>query len=184
MQIKLTGRKIEVTQALKDYAEERASKIKKIFDLPFDVHLVLSVEKYRHQAEISINANGIFIHSKEETGDMYQSIDKVIDKVGRQLKRYKEKMRTVKNRQENKWTGMKTNTIDRESIFQEGEEPKIMKTKDLDVKPMSLKEAIMQIDLIGNDSLIFVNSSSNEVNVVYKRKDGNYDLIEPFSNKK
>lgn len=180
MQIALTGRKIEVTQALKNFAEEKVSKIKKIYDYPFDVHMVLSVEKYRHQAEVSINANGIFIHSKEETGNMYQSIDKVIGKVERQLKKYKEKIRAVKNRQENKWTGVKANTIDRDSIFQEGEKPKIMKTKDFDVKPMSLKEAIMQIDLIGSDSLVFVNSSNNEVNVVYRRKDGNYDLIEPF----
>lgn len=179
MQITVTGRKIEVTDALKSHAEEKLSKIQKIFDHPLDVNIVLSVEKYRHEAEVTINANGIVIRSKEETGDMYQSLDKVIGKIERQLKRYKEKAWGNK-RHETKWTGVKTNVIDRESIDLENDDPKVIKTKNFAMKPMSVREAIMQIELAGSDFLVFVNSGSNEVNVVYKRKDGNYEITEPF----
>ena len=75
---------------------------------------------------------------------------------------------------------MKTNVIDRESIDLESDDPKVIKTKNLAMKPMSVREAIMQIELTGNDFLVFVNSGSSEVNVVYKRKDGNYEITEPF----
>lgn len=179
MQINITGRKIEVTEALKNHIEEKLSRIKKVYDYPFDVHIVLSVEKYRHEAEVTISANGVFVHSKEETGDMYQSIDKVITKIERQLRKQKEKIISTK-RHDTKWTGVKANVIDRESFLDENEEPRIIKTKNFAVKPMSLKEAVMQMDLSRNDFLVFVNSANNEVNVVYKRKDGNYDLVEPF----
>ena len=181
MQITVTGRKIEVTDALKDHAREKLEKVQKLFDFPLDVHIVLSVEKYRHEAEITINANGNVIRGKEETEDMYQSLDKVITKIERQLKRHKEKTWSIKRKTENKWTGVKTNIIDRESIVHENdEEPRIIKTKNFAVKPMSVKEAIMQIDMQGDDYMVFVNSSNSEVNVIYKRKDGNYEVVEPF----
>ena len=103
----------------------------------------------------------------------------MITKIERQLRKQKEKIISTK-RQDTKWTGVKANVIDRESFLDENEEPRIIKTKNFAVKPMSLKEAVMQMDLSGNDFLVFVNSANSEVNVVYKRKDGNYDLVEPF----
>ena len=98
MQISITGRNIEVTEPLRNYSEEKVRRVKKYIHSLINVHIILTVEKFRQKAEITISADGIKIHGTEETEDMYSSIDKVMDKIEAQARKYKEKLQTSKNK--------------------------------------------------------------------------------------
>ncbi len=178
MQILVTFRHMDATQALKAYAEEKIARVKKYLFDPIDVHVVLAVEKKRHMAEITIVTNGITIYAEEETLDMYSAIDVTIDKIERQVKKYKEKIKGKKSNH-SKRLSVKMQVVSSESIESDTGH-KVIKNKRFFVKPMSVEEAVMQMDLIHNDFLVFTNATSDEINVIYRRKDGDYGLIEPY----
>ena len=179
MQIAITFRHMEASEPVKAYVEEKVSRVKKYIDEPIDAQVVLSVEKkIRHSAEISIVAKGITIKGSEETNDMYAAIDAVVDKIERQLKRYKEKLKAHKpvsggERQVEK------RVLTAESIDEGQGEPVIVRSRSFSVKPMSVEEAVMQMDLLNKEFLVFTDSANEEFSVVYRRKDGNYGLIQP-----
>lgn len=180
MQVTVTGRNIEMTDALKKYAEEKVQKVKKFLNTTIDAHVILAVEKFRQKAEVTINANGVKIHGEEVTEDMYSSIDKVMDKIDRQVRKHKERIWALKNKQHEKDVNIKMDIISRESIEDVGDTPhQIIKTRSFAYKPMSVDEAAMQMDLLGYGFLVFRNSNNGKINVLYKRKDDNYGLIEP-----
>ncbi len=171
MDITVTFRHTDPIESLKAYAEEKVSKIKKYLDTPMEAHVVLTVEKFRHQADVSLSVNGTRIKGVEETGDMYSAIDQVMDKIEKQVKRHISKTRSrrsenIKNEQE--------------SLGDEKEEQQIEIEK-MVAKPMDTDEAAMQLNLSKQDFLVFRNARSNEINVMYKRGDGNLRLIEPAS---
>ncbi len=178
MNIQVTFRHMETTEALKDYAIEKVSKIKKYLDAPVEVHVVLSVEKFRHIAEVTFTINGYVVKGQEETDDMYAAIDMVMDKIERQVRRYKEKLKNKRGGSSNDRLKVKMNVVALEDEQPEAE-PTVIKSTNFSIKPMTVDEAIMQMNLIDNDFLVFRNATSNEVNVIYRRKDGNYGLIEP-----
>lgn len=180
MQILVTFRHMEISEPLKLYAEEKIGRIKKYLSDPIDVHVILEVEKIRHIAEITIVTNGITIYADEATHDMYSAIDTVIDKIERQVKKYKEKIKNKKPSLNTKNFGVKMQVVSSESIEADNGH-KVIKNKNLFVKPMSVEEAVMQMDLIHNDFLVFTNAISDEINVIYRRKDGDYGLIEPHN---
>jgi putative sigma-54 modulation protein len=171
---------MESSESISGYAKKKMEKVEKYLIEPIEVHFVLSVEKIRHIAEVTINANGVTIKGEESTGDMYSAIDLVMDKVGRQVKKHKEKLKSHKGN-----PTLPSSTIEPE--LQESEErddsipPRIVKTENLHVKPMSVDEAVMQMDLLDNHFLVFTNSKSESLNVLYRRKDGDYGLIVPNS---
>ncbi len=179
MRINVTFRHMETSEPVRNYVEEKLPKVKKYIDEPVEAQVVLSVEKkIRHKAEVSLTAKGITIKATEETADMYAAIDGVLDKLDRQLKRYKDK---IKN---HKPLGGRERWVEKtvyaaESIDEGRAEPSIIKTNSFHVKPMSVDEAVMQMDLLEKEFLVFTDSSSEEINVVYRRKDGNYGLIVP-----
>ncbi len=174
MDISVTFRHLESTDALRDYAREKVSRIKKYVGTPADVAVVLSLEKHRHQAEITLNTNGITVNAKDVTEDMYAAIDLAVDKLERQVKKHKEKLKDHK-------PGERTaryNIVSSEpALPAQGE--RIIKTESIFIKPMSVDEAIMQIDVMNNDFLVFTNAQTQKVNVLYRRRDGNLGLIEP-----
>lgn len=179
MNIHVTFRHMETTEALKEYAIEKVSKIKKYLDAPVDVHVVLSVEKFRHIAEVTFTINGFVVKGQEETEDMYAAIDMVMDKIERQVRRYKEKLKDKRSSgSPGEKLKVKMNVVSLENEQTETE-PIVIKSTNFSIKPMAIDEAIMQMNLIDNDFLVFRNAISNEVNVIYRRKDGNYGLIEP-----
>lgn len=180
MQIAVTFRHMEVSDPVRAYAEEKLSRVKKYIDEPIDAQAVLSVEKkIRHKAEVTIVAKGITIKGSEETSDMYAAIDLVVDKIERQLKRYKEKLKKHKPASGKEREVTKA-VLAAESIDEvEGGEPQIVRSHSFPVKPMAVEEAVMQMDLLHKDFLVFTDSTSEEINVVYRRKDGNYGLIIP-----
>ncbi len=179
MEITVTGRHFEVSEALRQHIESKMNKLSRYIDDIIDVHVVLSVEKHRHLAEITLQANGSAIRGLEEKHDMYQAVDTVIEKVERQIKRRKDKG-SRKGRIGSKEVAL----IEAEAIEEEGTTegtppPRVIRSPKIAVKPMSIDEAAMQMGLENGDFLAFINSETDQMNVMYKRRDGNYGLIEP-----
>lgn len=176
--VSVTFRHLEATASLKKYAIEKISKVKKYFYGPTEISVVLSSEKHRCTAEIILKANRITINAKEETDDMYSAIDLTVDKVDRQMKKYKDKLKRHKTNTTPQKIASRYNILSSKSV-EEDREPEIIKTENVVAKPMSLEEAVLQLKLLNNDFLVFINDSSGKVNVIYHRKDGDYGLIEP-----
>jgi putative sigma-54 modulation protein len=177
MKITFKGKHIEVTDAMRNYMEKRLNKIDRHFDHILEVIVTLSVEKNRQIVEATLQASRALIRAEEETDDMYTSIDKVADKLERQIKKYKEKYFQKPH------PGTEKVGLANKEVNAEDSEPdkiaKIVKTKRFAIKPMSVEEAAMQMDLLGHNFFVFANDNTNKVNVLYKRKDGNFGLIEP-----
>ncbi len=181
MRINVTFRHMETSEPVRNYVEEKIPKVKKYIDEPVEAQVVLSVaKKIRHKAEVTLIAKGITIKASEETGDMYAAIDGMLDKLDRQLKRYKDKIKKHKPLSGRERRVEKT-IFTAESIDAGHEEPSIIKSASFQVKPMSVDEAVMQMDLLEKEFLVFTDASSEGINVVYRRKDGNYGLIVPQS---
>ncbi|KUK10898.1 MAG: SSU ribosomal protein S30P [Clostridia bacterium 41_269] len=174
LKIIVRGKNFEVTDALREWVEKKLGKIEKYFNDLKEIQVVLVVNRDRHRAEVTIPLDGIVLRGEEETGDMYSSVDMVIDKLEKQIKKYKTKIdRKLKN------GSIKDLKVPRGELQAEYEEPKIVRTKRFAMKPMTVEEAILQMNLVGHNFFVFRNSETDMVNVVYQRKDGNYGLIEP-----
>jgi len=176
--ITVTFRHLEATTALRAYAEKKAAKIKEYFGDPNEVNVVLSLEKHRYTAEITLKAGRITVNAKEETEDMYSAIDSAVDKINRQMKKHKDK---IKHHKVNPITREITSRYNILSSSSTGEDkqPKIIKSEQIYAKPMSLEEAVMQLGLAHNDFLVFINDATGKINVIYHRKDGDFGLVEP-----
>jgi putative sigma-54 modulation protein len=171
---------MEMTDALQDYVRTKVERVEKYLDNIKEADVILSVEKYRHSAEVTIKANGVTINGQEETDDMYRSIDLVMEKIERQVKKHKEKNCQHKLRQPLKESSIIMDVPPTESLEQTNPANlRLMKTKKLSVQPMSLDEAIMQMDLLEEDCFLFINIASNSLSVIYRGKDDKLVLIEP-----
>lgn len=179
MEITVTFRRMEPTESLRLYAVEKLSKIKKYLDSPLEAHVVLEVEKFRHMAGVNLSVDGTWVKAVEETGDMYSAIDQVMDKIEKQVKRHLSKIK--ERRGETLRTGeVLERELTPETVTPGGDEP-VIQVEKLVAKPMDPEEAAMQLSLSSQDFLVFRNSRSLEINVVYKRRDGDLGLIEPAS---
>ena len=179
MQVTTTFRHMEQSDALKSYAEEKLERVGKYIDGPINVQVYFAVEKkIRHIVEIVIAAKGISTKASEATNDMYAAIDAVIDKIERQLKRYKEKIKDHKPLGDERGRQFSKKIFEAESI-ESSTEPVVIRTKTETAKPMSVEEAVMQMNLLHKDFIVFTDSVNNDINVMYRRKDGNFGLIEP-----
>lgn len=174
MNIIIRGKQVELTNALRQHAEKRISKLEKYLDELKEVQVTLSVEKDRHRVEVTIPINGIILRAEEESGDMYASVDMVIEKLERQIKKYKTKLA-----KKTRLNGLREYVAQSVGRDDEEEEPQVLRTKRFAIKPMPVDEAIMQMNLLGHNFFVFSNAETELVNVVYVRKDGNYGLIEP-----
>jgi len=178
MQITTTFRHLDPSDPLKSYAEEKLERVNKYIDEPVVAQVFMTVEKIRHCAEVTITAKGITIKASEETNDMYSAIDAVVDKIERQLRRYKERIKKHKPASESLARQVKKTVVAAESIDQQ-QDPVVIRTNTFSIKPMSVDEAVMQMDLLHKDFLVFTDAVTDSISVVYRRKDGNYGLIEP-----
>ncbi len=177
MQVSVTFRKMEPSDSLKSYAMDKAMRLKKYVAMPADVNVVLAKQKYRYIADIRVMSRGIVLRCEKNTQDMYSSIDLALDKIERQARKYKDKIREYKPVKLGEEIMIRHKVFDRESVEEE-DGPKIIKTSEFNSKPMSIDEAVMQMDLMDNDFLVFTNANTRNVNVVYRRNDGNLGLIE------
>ena len=170
----ISGRNIDITPGLRQAVEQKLGKLEKYFTPETDIIVTLSVEKERQKIEVTIPVKGNIIRSEQESDDMYVSIDLVEEVIERQLRKYKNKL-VAKNQEGNNFS--KTLFETEESI--EDGEVKIVRTKRFGIKPMYPEDACVQMELLGHNFFVFFNAENEEVNVVYKRKDGSYGLIEP-----
>lgn len=175
MKFIIVGRNIEVTPGLRAAVEEKIGKLDKYFNPDTEVHVTLSVEKDRQKIEVTIPVKGSIIRSEQVSNDMYVSIDLVEEIIERQIRRYKKKL-----------IDKKQAAIAFSQAFIEDEEDtayeddiQIVKTKKFAMKPVNPEEACLQMEMLGHNFFVFLNSETEQVNVVYKRKNGTYGLIEP-----
>lgn len=177
MKYNLRGHNIEVTESLKEYVEKKLSRIEKYFDNPpaTELQVTLRVRKADHTIEVTMPLNGMMLRAEETNDDMYASIDLVVEKLERQIRKFKTK---VNRKYENQ--GVRSLFKELASTPDEKEEDfTVVKTKSFNVKPMVVEEAILQMNLIGHNFFVFLNAEEDAVNVVYKRNDGQYALIKP-----
>ncbi len=174
MKIIITGKNIEITDALRDRVTKKIGKLDKFFDKDTEAHVTLSVQKMRQIVEVTIPFNGIVLRAEEYNDDMYASIDKTIDVLERQIRKNKTRL---ERKMYNNDFRIDNHKFDDEVI--EEQEFNIVRSKKFAVKPMDVEEAILQMNLLGHAFFMFYNADTRQVNVVYKRKDGNYGLIEP-----
>jgi putative sigma-54 modulation protein len=199
MQFSVTFRHMEATEALKGYARERLDRIRKYFPDPMSIHVVLSTERYNHRVDVNLKLhNGFKIAAQETTEDMYSSIDMVAAKIERQVRRYKDKLREHKAREmgplavlhsvisEQPLISTRPDEVEPGAAAEPDDAPEptpsaehlIIKRENVTAEPMSVSEAIMQLNLLHENFHIFRNEVSGQVSVVYRREDGAYGLIE------
>jgi len=178
MKFNIRGERLEVTEALKEYVEKKLSKLERYFETPptTDVNVTLSVVKGLQAVEVTIPLTGVMLRAEEKNGDMYASIDLVIDKLERQIRKHKTKV----NRKIRQEGGMRDILkVDTSMMYEDEDEYELVRTKQFNLKPMDIDEAILQMNMVGHNFFVFANSITEQVNVVYKRNDGKYGLIEP-----
>ncbi|MCQ2530995.1 MAG: ribosome-associated translation inhibitor RaiA [Lachnospiraceae bacterium] len=173
MKYTITGRNIEITESLRDAIQEKLGKLERFFSQDAEAHVTLSVEKSRQKIEVTIPVKGGLIRAEQTSSDMYVSIDLVEEAIESQLKKYKNKI--IDKYQDKK--NFSKEYIEQE--YEDEDEIKIVKTKHFDFKPMDPEEACMQMELLGHDFFVFTNADTDQINVVYKRKNNTYGLIEP-----
>ena len=173
MQYIISGRNIDVTEGLKSAIHEKIGKLERYFTPDTEVHVTLSVEKERQKIEITIPMKGNIVRAEQTSDDMYVSIDLVEEIIERQLRKYKNK---IVDRQQAAASLSKAFV---EEEIEDDDEIKITRSKRFAMKPMDPEEACVQMELLGHDFYVFRNAISDEVNVVYKRKDHTFGLIEP-----
>lgn len=172
MNIMITGRKFNLKDSFRDYAEQKMKKIQRIFGDEADVKITVTVEKEWQTVETTVKKDGVLYRAECSADRMEDALDKTIDDLVR-------KLRKNKTRIEKKLRDMAPEIP--EPISEEGEEGEIMivKSKHFPIKPMDAEEAVLQMNLIGHQFFMFRNMDSGEINVVYRRKDGNYGLLAP-----
>jgi len=175
MQTSVTFKNLDPSDHLKAYVAEKLNRFDKLLDNPAEANVVLAVEKFRHIAEININGDRLSLNSKEETDDMYSAIDMALDKLEKQIKKSKEKIKDRRGGSKSKAQGVDTQAqtmTDEDNVRQ-------IKTKNIEYKPMDVEEAGLQLDLLSDAFLVFTNARTDQVNVIYRRKDGHFGLIQP-----
>ena len=174
MKFVVSGKNIDVTEALKDRIESKIGKLSKFFNEDTEVHATLSVEKNRQIVEVTIPFKGIIFRTEQYNDDMYAAIDKVVDILERQIvknkTRLEKRFKEDASRFENLFEKYQDSTED---------EYKVVKVKKFAMKPMTQDEAILQMNLLGHEFFVFRSVDDNQINIIYKRRDGNYGMIQP-----
>lgn len=206
MQMNITFRQFGASDSLKEYAREKVDRVNRLLDRAGEAHVVLSLERHLHHADITIHSGSWVLRGREKSEDMYASIDLAMDKIERQLRRYKDKLKSHHGREKVHHRQDLMNQLSRvrHAVFEmpgdEGvnppesqaneaqaatpqaspaESPRMLRTTHLTVKQLKVEDAVMQMNLMNNDFYVFHNVETNAMSVLYRRKDGQYGLIEP-----
>ncbi|MFC1591714.1 ribosome hibernation-promoting factor, HPF/YfiA family [Thermodesulfobacteriota bacterium] len=175
MDIRVTFRHLEQNDALRNYAQEKVLRIEKYVSNITEVHVILSLEKRSHIAEVIVNVTRDQITAKQVNEDnMYTAIDLVMDKIDRQVKKYKDKI----TRHKDQHRKARHNVVEASSV-PESQTTNIIKTESVFIQHMTADEALLKIELTEDDFFVFKNAETDKVNVLYKRRDGDFGLIEP-----
>ena len=171
MRISISGKNLEISSYMRDVAEKKLAKLDRYFPQDTEAQVTLSVEKNRHIVEVTIPHGGRLIRAEEVSTDMYASLDNVLDKLEKQIVHNRTRLEK----------GLRQDAFADLPLEEEDEQagPRIVRYKEFPFKPMSEEEAMLQIELLGHAFFVFQNAETGDVNVLYKRKDGNFGLIEP-----
>jgi putative sigma-54 modulation protein len=172
MSVTVTFRHVRPTDALRRYAETKTQRLQKFVHHPIEAHVVLSVDKRRHIAELVVNADSMSFTATEETDDLYSAIDLAMAKIERQVAK-----RTTKRKDRKHTTSAAAPAPPVRRPRARG--GAVIETERVTVKPMSVEEGVMQMNLLKKDFLLFRNAATETLSVIYRRRDGNYGLIEP-----
>lgn len=175
MKFIIIGKNIDVTPGLREAIESKLKKLERYFTPDTEIHVTLSVQKERQKIEVTIPVKGHIIRSEQESDDMYVSIDLVEEVIERQLRKYKNKLIARHQGGGN----FKQEFFESEEKIKDEDEIKIVRTKKFGFKPMYPEDACVQMELLGHNFFVFCNAETDEVNVVYRRKNGTFGLIEP-----
>lgn len=170
MQISVTFRQIEPSEALKNYVTERLNKFKRYLDGPVEAHVVLGLEKFRHLADVTIDSNGRIIKGREENADMYAAIDLVMDKIDMQLKKLREKLRDK---------GDRIRAAAPLKAAEESPGPPPVRRKRVEVPALELADAVEMMQSSNDKLLVFTNVANGALGILYRRQDGQFVLVEP-----
>ena len=176
MKMNFTGKNMEVTDALREVTEKKLSKLEKYFQKDIEGNVTFSTQKNEKRIEVTINLPGTIIRAEEASDDMYASIDSAVDVLERQIRKYKTRLQ---KRQQNTETIRFENVMPLQVEEKDDDAPKIVRRKAFGLKPMSYEEAILQMELLRHNFFVFMDADTDEISVVYKRKDGDYGIIEP-----
>ncbi|WP_208587590.1 ribosome hibernation-promoting factor, HPF/YfiA family [Gracilibacillus suaedae] len=185
MKYNIRGENVEVTSAIKEYVERKIGKLERYFDTPptSDVNVNISVYNDEQQIEVTIPMTNLLLRAEENHIDLYAAIDLVVDKLERQIRKHKTKVNRKFRQQgapKHVFAELEREAVQlKEAEELEDEEIEIVRTKRFDLKPMDSEEAVLQMDMLGHAFFVFENSDTGNTNVVYKRRDGKYGLIEP-----
>lgn len=169
MKLTITGRKVTLKDSFKQKVEKKLMKFDRYFDEDSEARIIVTVEKERQTVEITINNRGIIYRAEETTTDMLYSLDGAVDSLFRQI--HKNKTRLAKR--------MKAGAFEKAPEAEPEAEYDVVRVKKFGVKPMDVEEAILQMNVSGHQFFAFFNNESNEINIVYKRSDGGYGVLEP-----
>jgi putative sigma-54 modulation protein len=200
--IQVTGRHVSVTDPMKEYCRRRLASLHLDYPKIIEVQIIMDVQKYRHTAEVILHcSNHITLEATAVSDDMYASVDEVVDKIGRQMRKYKTRLMrkhrprkdTIRHLEEKvlRWEsvngsneGLSSDAITELEPDSETHpaEPSVIHSEKYPVKPMFIDEAVLQIEMSSKQFLVFLNAKTERVNVIYRRKDGEFGLIEPTFN--
>lgn len=174
MKINITGKNFTTYKRLEDTIDKKFEKLGKYFSDDITINVVLSQERGKDKIEVTINAKGTVFRAEEVAADVYEGIDKAVDKLSSQMAKYKGKLQKRYN--DNK--SLRFENIPEVEEDEEIEEVKIVRTKKFELQPMEVEEAIIRMEMLGHDFFVFLDMETDSVNIVYSRKDGNYGLLE------
>ncbi len=179
--VQVTGRNVSVSEAMKEYAIKKVEGLHLDYPRIIEAQVILDVQKYRHIAEvILICANHITIEAESETTDMYASIDDVMSKIARRMRKYKTRIMRQHRPRKGAVRHIEEQVVSLEGFEEDGEkEPSVVQTEKYEVKPMYLDEAVLQLEMSSRQFVVFHNAKTDKVNVIYRRKDSGFGVIEP-----
>ena len=181
MQLSVTFRHMEPSEALKEYAREKLARVEKYLNSALEANVVLSVEKFRHICDVTITSDGLKINGQEQTEDMYSAIDMVVDKIEKQIKRTRQKIKSRKPGRGAKGKEVRAEEVEVEVEDDDERLPQVVRSEQIFPKPMDVDEAVVELGLETSKFLDFTNSITEKINVLYRLDDGNYGLIETVS---
>lgn len=183
MQVIVNGKNLDVSETMRERVTQRLRKLERRFRFLGDAHVSLSTQRNWQIAEVTLQAAGHLLRAEERSNDMYASLDSVVDKLDRQLRRFKERLIRkgpgLGEGEEPEEGGLPSDEGAAEAPGEEFPLPRVVRTKKFIMKPMSLEEAVLQMELLGHDFFMFTNAETESINVLYRRKDGDLGLIEP-----
>lgn len=179
MQISVTFKQLAPSDALKSYVQKKLDRFDKMLESPAEANIVLSVEKIRHIAEISLACDKLKIHAREESESMYSSIDSLMDKLRSQIKKNKEKLRHHMSGNKMSIKNDEFDIPESEILTDEKKKSNEIVTEILDYKPMDIEDAIIELGSEKNNFFVFNNARTESINVLYRRNDGNLGLVQP-----